>query len=260
MTNFEFSLQVRSRIRAALLHLCFSVLLATVVALCVFGLWFPPPYSEFAGGRELFLLLVSVDVVCGPLLTFVVFNKAKPRNELVRDLGAIAIIQVLALGYGVSVLAQARPVFMAFEVDRFHVVTPADVDPSKLKSALPEFQVFGLVGPTIIGLRVPKSEDADYVESLDLSLAGVAIAFRPSHWRRYDEQREEVVRKAKSVALLKRANADSATAISESVARTGLAESALGYVPIESRRSTGWVALVELSTATVVGYAPGDGF
>ena len=29
----------------------------------MFGLWFPYPYGELAGGRQLFLLLLGVDVV-----------------------------------------------------------------------------------------------------------------------------------------------------------------------------------------------------
>ena len=48
-------------------------------ALLVFAVWYPYPYREISGGRDLFLLVVAVDVVLGPLITFAVFNRAKPR-------------------------------------------------------------------------------------------------------------------------------------------------------------------------------------
>jgi hypothetical protein len=35
-----------------------------------------------AGGRDLFLLVTSVDVVIGPVLTFAVFNRAKGARHL----------------------------------------------------------------------------------------------------------------------------------------------------------------------------------
>ena len=71
-----------SAIRVACLHFLFSLVVALLAAALVFGLWYPFPYGHLSGGRELFLLVVAVDVVCGPLLTMVLFNPAKPRAEL----------------------------------------------------------------------------------------------------------------------------------------------------------------------------------
>ena len=64
-------------IRAALLHLAGSVLVAALAAALVFLVWYPHPYGLLSGGLHLFLILVSVDVVCGPLLTLVLFNPSE---------------------------------------------------------------------------------------------------------------------------------------------------------------------------------------
>ena len=72
----------RSRLRAAGIHLVLSCLVAAFGALLVFAVWYPFPYRELSGGRDLFVLLVSVDVVIGPLITFAVFNRAKPAQQL----------------------------------------------------------------------------------------------------------------------------------------------------------------------------------
>ncbi|MEZ5719707.1 MAG: hypothetical protein R3E55_15010 [Burkholderiaceae bacterium] len=45
--------------------------------------WYPWPYDEFSGGRSLFLMLIGVDVVCGPLLTLLLVTETKPRRLLV---------------------------------------------------------------------------------------------------------------------------------------------------------------------------------
>ena len=78
---------------SSLLTICFAALL-------VFGIWYPYPYREISGGRELFLLVITVDVILGPLITLAVFNRKKPRSELRRDLAIVALLQLGALGYG----------------------------------------------------------------------------------------------------------------------------------------------------------------
>src|SRR5207253_6942312 len=143
----------RPRLRAAVVHLAFSILVAIATALLVFSLWYPPPYREISGGRELFQLVVAVDIVLGPLLTFAVFNLAKPRAELKRDLAIIVALQLAGLAYGLWTVHQARPLHMVFEYDRFRVVHQADI-PSELESKVPAGIEFAPAGrPTLLALR-----------------------------------------------------------------------------------------------------------
>src|SRR5262245_7828415 len=102
---------------AALKHLAASVLVAALCGWLVFLVWYPFPFSEFTVGRELFFILISVDVVCGPILTFLVFDKRKPRSQLWRDIGIVIILQITALCYGLYITILARPVYLAFEGD-----------------------------------------------------------------------------------------------------------------------------------------------
>ena len=61
----------KSRLRASAIHLAISLSVATLAALVVFGWWYPYPYRELSGGRELFALVVAVDVVLGPLIVHI---------------------------------------------------------------------------------------------------------------------------------------------------------------------------------------------
>ena len=79
------SRRLRAAIKFFSFHLAISVGVATLAAFFVFGVWYPYPYRELAGGRELFWLVVFVDVICGPILTLVLFNPGKTKKELFFD-------------------------------------------------------------------------------------------------------------------------------------------------------------------------------
>ena len=127
----------KDRLRASGIHLGISVAIALLAALLVFLVWYPYPYREISGGRELFLILVSVDVVLGPLITLTIFNRAKPWRALRRDLAIVGLIQFSALCYGMWTVFVARPVHLAFEIDRFRVIHAIDV-PAEMLPQAPE--------------------------------------------------------------------------------------------------------------------------
>lgn len=248
-----------SAIRAATLHFLASLAVASLAAALVFGLWFPYPYRELAGGRELFLLVVAVDVVCGPVLTAVLFNSNKSRRELMLDLGLVALVQLAALAYGLHTVAQARPVYLAFEVDRFRVVTVADVHKDTLNPAQGGLHELPWTGPRIIGVR-PARDGDEMLASLDLSLRGIEPSARPDWWQAYELSKPQVQAKAQAVANLRRKRVDKTALIDEAVQASGLPEGELAWLPLTSFHSSEWVVFVDKRTADVVSFAFVDGF
>ena len=75
MTALPFARRVRAASRVAAVHLLASVCVAMAVAALVLWVWYPAPYDQLSGGRHLFFILIGVDVVCGPLLTWILFNQ-----------------------------------------------------------------------------------------------------------------------------------------------------------------------------------------
>ena len=230
----------------ALKHLAVSVLVAALCAGLVFGIWYPYPYSQLAGGRELFTIVVTVDVIIGPLLSLVVFNAAKPRRELWRDLGTVFVLQIAALGYGLYSVAQARPVFLAFESDRFRVVAVPDIDTGALGDAPPSLRALSWTGPRPLGVRLLANTDPEFPQSIQLALQGLHPAFRPERWVEFDTQRSQVVAAAKPIADLKRKQPAQAPLIEREVTKLGVKESDLGYLPLASQHHTDWSVLVDL--------------
>lgn len=254
-------------LRAAAVHLLLSFAVAGVIALLVFGIWFPAPLRQLVGGTELFWLIFSVDVVCGPLLTFVVFNPAKIRSELRRDLALVALIQLIALGYGVYTLGYARPVALVHEVDRFRVVSFADLDETEASYIPPWAQPWHLSSPRTVGIRPPNSGE-EKLASISASLQGIEPSQRPSWWQDYALSVPQVLQRAhlltdlrtKHPAQLASIDAAVAQAMANSLPNETKDAAMLRWLPLVSRRATDWVVLLDPVTARVRGYMQVDGF
>jgi len=109
-------------------HLTCSLFLLTTVLGGLYLGWYRWPGWYLANALRVAPILVSVDVALGPLLTFLIANPAKPRRELARDISIIAIVQLIALGYGVSTLWNGRPLYYTFSEDRLQLVQASDLD------------------------------------------------------------------------------------------------------------------------------------
>jgi hypothetical protein len=147
--------------KAMTVHFGLSLLVAGIVALLVFTIWFPYPYRELAGGRELFILVMAVDIVCGPLLTFVLFSPTKPKKELVTDISLIAAIQIIALCYGIWNVLQVRPLFLVQEADRFNIISAANIEIKDLELLPANLRPNLFSGPIKVSLRDMSPEERE---------------------------------------------------------------------------------------------------
>lgn len=252
--------RVRAAAKAALIHLGLSFVVAGLTASVMFGLWFPYPYGGLAGGQRLFWILIGVDVVCGPLLTGVLFNPAKSRRELTLDLSLVALLQLAALAYGLHSVSLARPVVVAFETDRLVAVSAAEINTAELRQALPEFQSLSWTGPSLVGTRAPK-DGKETLKSIDMSMQGIEPSARPGWWQSYEKSQPVIQQRMKKLATLRaKLPLDKQAVIDESAKKTALPVDQLYYLPLVSQKQLDtWIALLD-AHGTVVGYAPVDGF
>lgn len=252
----------KERLTASGIHFCISLAIAALAALLVFGLWYPWPYREVSGGRELFVLVVTVDVLLGPLITLAIFNRAKPRRELVMDLAIVGAIQLAALGYGLWTVAVARPVHLVFEFDRFRVVHAIDI-PQELLGRQPEaLPVMPWMGPTVLAVRPFRDPDEKFNATV-AALQGVPVAARPDLWQSYEAARARVIEASRPAEELKRRfparAAEIDAEIDAALKRAGRPPTALRYLPVVARKFF-WTALLDSQTAEVITFIPLDSF
>jgi hypothetical protein len=247
------------RLKAAGVHLLLSALVAALAAVLVFAVWYPFPYAELSGGRDLFMLVVSVDVVVGPLITFAVFNLGKPRRELKRDLAVVALLQVAALVYGLWTVQLARPVHLVFEYDLFRVVHQVDIAPESQASIPAGLDVAPWSGPTAVALR-PFSNPEEKVRYTMEALGGNPLAARPELWRPYAVESKAVLAAARPLPTLYKRFPDRKDQIDQAVRKAGREPQRVVFLPLLGRKAEGWTVLLDAGTADILAFLPLDSF
>ena len=112
----------KQKLGATAIHFFGSLVIFSFFTLILLFFWFPEPYFSASGGQQGIIIVALIDVVLGPILTFIVFNLKKPRQELIRDLGIIILLQLAALFYGIYTVYGQRPVAVVFWENKFFTV------------------------------------------------------------------------------------------------------------------------------------------
>lgn len=244
--------------KAALVHLGISVLIAAAVAWLVFKVWYPFPYNHLTGGLGLFTIVVLVDLVCGPLVTFILANPRKSKRELTLDFSLVALIQLSALLYGLYTVKIARPVLLSFERDRITVVTEAEIDKETLHEAPENMRHLPLFGRQKIGIRRAQNEK-EFFESIHLSQQGMEASVRPGWWLEFSEVLPEVKEKMLSLKEVKEVRQPEKSILDKAISETALPRESLFYLPLTSKFSQDWLILLD-KDGNFLSYAPINGF
>ena len=141
----NFSL--RPRLIAFSFHFVFSFLIFLLLTYFLLFVWYPGFLFDINGGWEGLRIIIFVDLVLGPLLTFIIFDKNKSRDELKRDLSIIAIIQFICLFAGVYIVYKERPQAIVYSMGQFFVVSNNEIKSLEEKSFSVDGEVYKLSAP-----------------------------------------------------------------------------------------------------------------
>jgi hypothetical protein len=119
---------MRFRIKAFSLHLASSATALTLILGSFYLGWYRWPGWHLTEVTQVVFIMVCVDVVLGPTLTFIIANQKKSRRELTRDIGIIVTVQLCALIYGSASLWNGRPLYYAFSENLLQLVQAYDID------------------------------------------------------------------------------------------------------------------------------------
>jgi hypothetical protein len=125
---------MRFRIKAFSLHLASSATVLTLILGSFYLGWYRWPGWHLTEVTQLVFIMICVDVVLGPTLTFIIANQKKPRRELTRDIGMIVAVQLCALIYGSVSLWNGRPLYYAFSENILQLVQAYDIDAAEAEA------------------------------------------------------------------------------------------------------------------------------
>ncbi len=158
-----------TRFKAALIHLFISLIVIGLFLGVVFFIWYPKPLYSIAEVIEPLKLLVLIDVIVGPALTFIIFSKKKSLKLLRIDLSLIALLQILALSYGVYTIYNGRSAIVVFAEGRFNYLIEKFSNEEQLNST--ELKTSFFSKPKLAYLPKLKTMDiyAAYADMLPLT-------------------------------------------------------------------------------------------
>ncbi|OTG80701.1 TfpX/TfpZ family type IV pilin accessory protein [Acinetobacter sp. ANC 4648] len=196
-----------TRIKFFLGHLLVSVILALLVIAIVFFVWYPFPLAKAVGVTQIFLMLIVIDVIIGPLLGLLVYKEGKKTLKM--DLVIIILIQLAALSYGVFSIAQGRPVWIVYtNIDRFELVRNIDVEKDNIAIASQEYKKTNWLRPHIVALKKEKTIDEQNKRLFNDLSNGISAAMYPERYTTFSESKLDLQRYTKNLKELKEYNSD----------------------------------------------------
>jgi hypothetical protein len=127
---------MKFRLKAFSLHLLGSATALTLILGTLYFGWYRWPGWYLADATEVVAILIGVDLVLGPLMTFIIANSRKSRHELTRDIGIIVVLQLCALIYGSTSLWKGRPLYYAYSETVLQLVQAYDISAHEVELGL----------------------------------------------------------------------------------------------------------------------------
>jgi hypothetical protein len=181
---------MKFRLKAFALHLLGSASLLTLLLGGLYLGWYRWPGWYLAGAISIALLMAGIDVVLGPLLTLIVANPDKPRRELVRDVGIIVAVQLVAAGYGFITLWGGRPLYYTYSQGWLEMIQAQDLDPEQValgRKLNPGLAPHWYSLPRWIYAPLPREKDAAQEIVASAVFGGKDVVNMPRYYRPWAE-------------------------------------------------------------------------
>ena len=183
---------VKEKFKAFAVHFALSFLILSLIISFIYFVWYPGPILQAVQASKILLLVILIDVVLGPLLTFIVYKKNKKTLKM--DLVVIGFIQVIALAFGISSLALAKPVWIAFNGNKFELIQKNEIIYTG-ENTLKEFLSSNYWSkPKFVTVKLssdPKVKEAQIMEEV---FSGISLAQKPENYVEIKQVFPEIVK------------------------------------------------------------------
>lgn len=192
------------RLKFFLSHLSISLLIALLVMGLVFFIWYPSPLVSAVGVTHIFLMLLAIDVIVGPVLGLLVYKEGKKTLKF--DLVVIITIQISALCYGLFAIEQGRPAWLVFHADRFELVRKNNIILDSIDQAQPQFQYVSWTKPEFVAVKSATSTEQRQDDMFTEVLGGISIAQQPERYIELTQAKTQIQQRALPLKELEQYN------------------------------------------------------
>lgn len=192
------------RFKFFITHLAISIFIALIVVGIVFFIWYPFPLAKAVGVSHIFLMMLVIDVIIGPLLGLLVYKEGKKSLKI--DLSIIILIQFFAFGYGFYTIEQGRPVWNVFYVNSFELIRKNEIFLNTQQDQLTEYQQYFWVKPQFVGVELAKDKNIRSEDMFAEVLGGISIAQKPERYVPLDKVKNQIQQHAQNLNILNQFN------------------------------------------------------
>lgn len=192
-----------NRLKFFLTHLSISFLIACIALSIVFFMWYPTPLAKAVGVTHIFLMMLAIDVIVGPILGFLVYKEGKKTLKF--DLAVIIFIQFFAFIYGFYSIAQGRPVWIVYSVDRFQLIRKNDIVLQPHVTVKPEYQKTSWTGAKFAGVVLSKNKEQKQKDMFN-AVFGLTLAQQPDRYVPFGQVQQDIQNNAQDLKLLNQFN------------------------------------------------------
>ena len=232
------------RLKFFLSHLSISFLIALLVVGLVFFIWYPSPIASAVGVTHIFLMLLAIDVIVGPVLGLLVYKEGKKTLKF--DLVVIITIQISALCYGLFAIERGRPAWLVLHADRFELVRKNDIILESIDQAHPQFQQVSWIGPQFVAVKSATSTEQRQDDMFTEVLGGISIAQQPERYVEFTQAKNQIQQRALPLKELEQYN--SQTEIEKKIVKYSEANA---WLPLKAN-AVDMVVLVNKEKAEVI--------
>ena len=232
------------RFKFFLSHLFISCLIALLVVGLVFFIWYPSPLATAVGVTHIFLMLLVIDVILGPLLGLLVYKEGKKTLKF--DLSVIILIQIAALCYGVFSIEQGRLAWLVFHADRFELVRKNDLILENIDQAQPQFQQVSWTGPQFAAVKSAVSTQQRQNDMFTEVLGGISLAQQPDRYVELTQAKTQIQQRALPLVELQQYNQK--TDVEKTLAKYPNADA---WLPLKAN-AVDMVVLVNKESASII--------
>ena len=225
-------------------HLSISFLIALLVIGLVFFVWYPAPLAKAVGVTNIFLMMLAIDVIVGPILGWLVYQEGKKTLKF--DLSVIILIQIAALCYGVFSIEQGRPAWLVYNVDRFELVRKNELVDTNIQQAQPQFQQPSWFKPQYVATEFAKDTQQRNDEMFAEIFSGISISQRPERYVELTQAKTQIQQRALPLEELKQYN--SKADVEKTLAKYPNAEA---WLPLKAN-AIDMVILVNKESASII--------
>lgn len=245
-----------TRQKAAALHLGISFLVVGTISCLIYFLWFPYDLIRIAGMDRLILTMLMVDIVAGPLLTFIVF-KAHDMRLTRRDLAVIGLCQAAFMGYALHTAWISRPVFLVWSVDQMYLMYANDIEAEDLaKGKRHETRTLSWTGPRLFAVDLPKDRAVRAKIIASLIEEQTSLERLPQYYDDYALQKDKLLRAAVLAEKDALPSWMPKDALDEAIAGSGRPAGSLRLVPINSSRAASMLLIDAKSSLPIKTLSP----